>query len=117
MTLPFITDCAENREFVNYKSIDDGSFSVTYEPGNVGDNIFDQSGEGNPVNVGSNSLTINIDLGESGVKKLIGLTLTAINVKEIRVAATEDSPGATESPERVSISHWKKSVKIDYLLQ
>ena len=83
----------------------DGSFSVTYEPANVDVHIFDQSGEANPVDVGSNSLTINIDLGESGVKQLIGLTLTAINLKEIRVAATEDSPGATESPEEVSISH------------
>ena len=36
---------------------------------------------------------------------MIGLTLTAINLKEIRVAATEDSPGATESPEEVSILH------------
>ena len=50
-------------------------------------------------------MTINIDLGESGVKQLIGLTLRAINLKEIRVAATEDSPGATESAERVSISN------------
>ena len=95
----------DNREEVNYQSIEDGSYSVTFDKPGVTVDIFAGSAATSPVNVGSGPLTINIDLGESGLKMLIGLTLSAINLKDIRVIATEDSEEATESPEEVSTSH------------
>ena len=100
----FKTDCEEHRHPVNYQSLMNEEYSVTNEADyETPMDIFSGSGAQEPQDIPDETLTLNFDLRESGIKKLISLSFMGENIKLIKVTATKDSVELTQSEEHVRI--------------